>query len=801
MVGALVASCGLVGDARAADRAPVLTVQQAPEYPADAPKGATGTVAVRVTVDSQGTVTDAVVLDGPPVFHAESLRIAYRLRFQPAKTDGVAVVGTQVVQFEFADPHVSQPAQSPSEIIVRAEREDGHDSHARTVLSEEDLERSAGRTLAESVAVVPGVQLARTSGTSAKPIIRGYGERRLLVLHDGVRHESQKWGPDHAPEIDTFSAGTITVVKGPAGARFGPDALGGVLLIEPPPMRTAPGTGGKAVILGATNGRRAYTALRLDTVSARRPSVTYRLEGSFNDSATLSAPDYPLGNTAAREWNAGGAVEWRKPNATLRLTYHHFDRNAGIFYGISRSTPAEFKAQYEAGVPVTADLWTVDRVVDRPSQNVSHDRVTLHADFAMPSGWSWQAIYAYQHNHRLEYAQVRAWYVTGAQYDFTLRTHSLDVKAEGPRVVFGKRRFDPGIGMQGSFQENVYRGYSLIPNHRSFMGGAFAHGRFIGEHGAVTVASRLDQLYRVAFIQEEEFERHIARETLKHSDCPNYENGEACPRNLTAGTISVGGLWHTVPDLLDLKLDLSRASRFPNADELYLIGAAPSLPVFAIGDPGLGVETTWGLSPTAELFTSLVHAQLSGFANRVQDYIYFAPEMTASGEPAFNVTIAGAWPEYGVRPIDANFVGADGFVELGPEALFGLRAQGAMVRATEVSSGEHLVGIPPDQASAIAFSRPPTPDAIDAWALGIEVQRIATQSRVLDSADILEAPEGATLLNAELTVDASMGDLSYRFAVQGSNLLNTAYREYTSLLRYYADQPGRDIRVRLSTDF
>ncbi len=44
-------------------------------------------------------------------------------------------------------------------------------------------------------------------------------------------------GPDSLPmeatEIDPFSAGSISVIRGAAGARYGPDAIGGVILVEP----------------------------------------------------------------------------------------------------------------------------------------------------------------------------------------------------------------------------------------------------------------------------------------------------------------------------------------------------------------------------------------------------------------------------------------------------------------------------------------------------------------------------------------------------------------------------------------
>jgi outer membrane receptor protein involved in Fe transport len=83
----------------------------------------------------------------------------------------------------------------------------------------------------------------------------------------------------------------------------------------------------------------------------------------------------------------------------------------------------------------------------------------------------------------------------------------------------------------------------------------------------------------------------------------------------------------------------------------------------------------------------------------------------------------------------------------------------------------------------------------------VEVERIARQFRVGEGDDIVAAPEGATLLHAEATVEMMLDARSLRFAVLGSNLTNANYREYTSLLRYYADQPGRDIRVRLSADF
>ena len=48
-----------------------------------------------------------------------------------------------------------------------------------------------------------------------------------------------------------FSAGSIEVVKGSAGVRYGPDAIAGVLLIKTPDMLDEPGIRAETLSVGA----------------------------------------------------------------------------------------------------------------------------------------------------------------------------------------------------------------------------------------------------------------------------------------------------------------------------------------------------------------------------------------------------------------------------------------------------------------------------------------------------------------------------------------------------------------------
>jgi iron complex outermembrane receptor protein len=306
---------------------------------------------------------------------------------------------------------------------------------------------------------------------------------------------------------------------------------------------------------------------------------------------------------------------------------------------------------------------------------------------------------------------------------------------------------------------------------------------------------------RAAFLIERDYEAHLRRDTLSPRTCE--EPGDVtvrCPSAWDTGSASLGLLAHAVPDTLDLKVDLSTASRFPNIDEQYLLGHAPSFPVYGNGYPDLGVETAWGGSLTGGLRAQLIEAEVSGYGQWVDDYIYFSPELNPSGQPRFDVTIHGTFPSFGYQPIQAMFTGVDGSIGLGPELPVGLEAAGAIVRARDLASGDSLIGTPADHLRAALVGRLPPGGPVHDTEVRVIADGVATQFKVRPRADFAPPPPGYWLMGA--SVDMEIGvERPIRVGIQAHNLLNTSYRDYTSLLRYYADQPGRDLRARVGFDF
>mgnify|MGYP001237050019 CR=1 FL=1 len=781
-------------------REPHLIGHILPVYPIQEAGNTHGDVYLWVDVDVEGQVSRVEIISGPEVFYSAAVEAAQKLPFEPAMLDGEPVDGRVKVYFHFAPPTQHQFEQHSDVfemIVVHEENIDLEDSKIRMTLDEKDIARQATQDLASVMEQTPGVVVAGGTTDSSKPIIRGHQERRLLVINDGIRHESQKWGADHATEIDPFTAGSISVIRGSASSRYGPDAVGGVVLVDPPEMLDEKGIRGRSLVAYSSNGHQGYEALRLDFAPNNKWS--FRIQENYSRSGTLATPEYLLGNTASEIWNVGMSVKYRD---SIRLNWTHYQLKAGVFYGVKNHSPEDFFSQLDNQRPANTDLWNFGYDIDRAYQDVSHDVVSLH--FNHEGKWGkLETVYAFQINQREEFDQVRK-SITGPQYDFTLRTNSIDLLYHHPQTWIRGALVEGGIGIQGLFQDNIYGGLSLIPNFRAFGGGIFGFERFSLEHSDIDISFRLDALSRTAFLYRNDYLRHERRNTIQQNDC-DYDGIEAtCGHFFRGSTLSLGWLYHIVPEHLDLKVDLSSAIRFPNIDELYLIGSAPTFPVYALGTPGLPTEQTWNFTSALGWRFHWIETEISGFGQYIDNYIYFAPELNDSKEPIYDVTIQGTYPRYSYRPTPTLVYGSDGIIRVGIDSAVGAEVVGSFVRMIDQSTTEELIGTPPKRLQTTLIGRfsQMLGDKIINNELRVGGLYVAKQSFVIPERDFMEPPEAYFLMDISwhLTVPTSESK-NIEISIIGQNLTNEVYRDYTSLLRYYADQPGRDIRLQMGLQF
>ena len=101
------------------------------------------------------------------------------------------------------------------------------------VIDRAEIEKSVGRTLPEILARVPGVQFSSNGGLGKNSSIniRGTEARHAILLIDGVRYGSATTGTAAWDNIPVDMIERIEVLKGPASALYGSDAVGGVVQI------------------------------------------------------------------------------------------------------------------------------------------------------------------------------------------------------------------------------------------------------------------------------------------------------------------------------------------------------------------------------------------------------------------------------------------------------------------------------------------------------------------------------------------------------------------------------------------
>ena len=127
-----------------------------------------------------------------------------------------------------------------------------------TVISRDQIEQSAGKTLAELLGQHAGVQFWSSGGLgkASSVSLRGLEARHTLLLIDGVRYSSATVGTPTWENIPLESIERIEIVRGPLSGLYGSDAVGGVIQIFT--RRGKDGFRGNAV---ATVGSKRYGQL------------------------------------------------------------------------------------------------------------------------------------------------------------------------------------------------------------------------------------------------------------------------------------------------------------------------------------------------------------------------------------------------------------------------------------------------------------------------------------------------------------------------------------------------------------
>ena len=647
---------------------------------------------------------------------------------------------------------------------------------AVSVLDGEALDAARGQTLGETLESINGVTSLTTGPTISKPVVRGLHSDRVLILQDGVEQEGQAWGGEHAPEIDPFSADRVQVIKGAAGVEYGAGAIGGVIRLDDAPLPTEPGLDGRVSLQAFTNNLQGAGSVELEDAPAALPGLSWRLHGSLRRAGDARSPDFVLRNSAFAEASGHLTLGYTRGPVELEGHVRRYRSTLGIYRGSHFGNARNLQAIIERGGPDPAWDYAFSYAIDAPKQEITHDVGSLHAHVEPGGGHAIDASLAVQRNVRQEFDSHRRFGDDEAladrpAFDLALVSQSADVKWTPPPT----ERFTLAVGVSAQTQlnENGASGY-LVPNFRSYDGGAYVHGAaLLSPRLTLDAGVRADARTMTAY-------------PLDRSD----RAFETVARDYLGGAAALGAIW-SLSDTWSLAGNAGSAWRAPNVSELFSRGVHHGTAQFEIGDPDLGVERSLDLSATLRHESGRASAEVNAYVNHIFGYVY------SLEQPEPTVTIRGTFPTFRTVQDDARFAGLDASstVELATRVTLGARA--SLLFADNLTRGGPLYAVPSHRLGGSLRL-----DAPASWpgglALTADVQHVTEQTRVQPGAFLAAPyPPAYTLVGLQLDGTATALGRPVRVSLGISNLFDVRYRDALSRFRYFIDEPGRGASLRV----
>ena len=456
-----------------------------------------------------------------------------------------------------------------------------------SIVTPQVLKATASTNIIDAIARQPGVSQLTTGGSISKPIIRGLGYNRVVVMSEGVRQEGQQWGDEHGVEVDGSSVNSVEILKGPASLMYGSDAMAGVVILHAQPtlaegeMRASVSTEYQT-----NNGLFGYNL----SMSGNQQGFVWDARFSQKQAhAYKNEYDGYVPGSQFRERAGRLMLGVNKGWGHSRLTATVYHLTPGIIEGERDPETGELECN-------TDNIKTYGKAL--PFQQVKHYKAVWDNSLNLSTGYL-KAIIGYQQNRRQEFEESMD------EYELCFKLHTLTYDLRYVTNEFNGWKLSTGIG--GMYQKSVNEGEEyLIPDYRLFDFGLYATAtKALGDCWTLNGGVRYDyrRLHGDALQEDGE---------MRFTDFSRHFNG------LTG---SVGAVCN-INEHVNLRLNVARGFRTPNMSELASNGIHEGSIRYELGSQQLKAEYSLQADLGIDFTSQYVSAQLALFANRIDNYIF-----------------------------------------------------------------------------------------------------------------------------------------------------------------------------------
>lgn len=671
------------------------------------------------------------------------------------------------------------------------------------VVSDEFLKQNQGGSLMHSLERLPGVSNISIGAGQSKPVIRGLGFDRLVVMENGIAHEGQQWGSDHGLEIDQFAVDRVEVIKGPASLLYGAGAMGGVVNLN---MMETPSTNsymGSLQLNGASNNRLAGTSLY---TGVRRGGLFFTVRGTLASYGDYRVPtneikiyegiamlhENKMRNTAGREQNVHLSAGWINNGFSTRVYFSNVSTKAGMFANAHGLEPRN----------VITDIYDQsERDIMNPFQQVNHTKIVSKARWEKGK-FHVENELGFQHNLRHEYSDYVPHGYMPATYPDTL-PYSNNLERKFDKYIYsGNLRTGYSIdenssvvaGISGTHQRNTIGGHGfIIPAFRQITIGTFGYIKHqLSSKSLINAGIRYDYGNLNTDSYTDWFESRVVNGT----DTNYVRLQRAASLHFDFGNVSWSAGYNYNAPRVAFRLNIGKSFRMPIAKELAANGVNYHHFSYEVGNPDLKPEVSYQADAGAEYMGQRLAVGISPFVNYFTNYIYLNPSSEHDTQHG-----AGHQRFY-YSQSEVLRSGAEIHAHYSLSKTLKLGVIGEYIYQVQLSGekrGYALPFSPPASALINVKWEPHTHGALDNTFVTFDLRLTAPQKNIVP-------PEKETQGYGIITIGAG-GNLRLMghettISVQVKNLLNTYYFNHTSYYRIVnVPEQGRNVMLHLTIPF
>jgi iron complex outermembrane receptor protein len=656
----------------------------------------------------------------PPAVYLLSIQATgYAAAARQVEVAGAPVEVEIVVDLLYHEKKITVTAQPYSTDLLQVFQPTGS-------LGEKELEQRAAVSLGTTLQNEPGVSSTNLGTATARPVIRGLGGDRVLIIEDGLRiGDVSSISPDHGVAADPAAAERIEIVRGPANLLYGSGAIGGVINVinNEIPTRLIDRPTGSLLLAGGSNASEFSSTGEFE---ASAGPVAFRAGASHRDAGEFEFNGGVAGNSDFDVDGGNLGVSLVGPLGSFGASFRTYEAN----YGIPIS---------EAGAPLGEGEEGVSIDMEQDSFRLLGE---ISRGFGPFKGLRVQAVRRDYKHAEIEDGAV------GTQFDL----ETTEVRAEMAQKSAGRLKGSFGVwyldqdfeavGDEALVRAAATRGYA------GFIYEELAFDRVSWLFGGRYDSHQVDSLDPLAPAERD------------FSDL-----------SMAAGAIvKLGGI-------LDLTVNLSHSFKAPSAEELYANGPHVATFTFEQGNPDLGEESGNTLDLGLRFKGRRFDGELNLFKTRFDDFIFLQPTGVFDDPPPGGSGL----PISQYAQADADFTGAEWHADIHLLEHLTLELLADYVRAENLDTDEPLPQISPMRAG-VGLTW-----ATDRYFVTGEVRAASKQDRI---APVETETGGYTLYNLFGGVTIPGRGLVHRFGVRLENLTDKLYRNHVSLTKDIVPQPG-----------